>query len=192
MEEDILKNSFFYFFSATPQVLGGVMALLGVFVIFKIQTIKSQLIGIGKSIYNEAKELIDKNNPSFTSEIKQAIKRKDIHELKRVFDSIEKEDFGFHHKAYQQLYDFHINLMRATILLSIFTAVTIILCLSVIPFGTFFLKYPCLLYILFIAVIASIIICLGGFLFILVKSLKESSFKKFSRDFFRFMLRIQN
>jgi hypothetical protein len=44
-----MENSFYYFFSAVPQVLGGVLALFGVFVVFKVQSLKSQLLGIAKT-----------------------------------------------------------------------------------------------------------------------------------------------
>ena len=51
------NNSFYYFFSTVPQVLGAVLALFGVFVIFKIQTIQQDLLGLAKSIMDEANNL---------------------------------------------------------------------------------------------------------------------------------------
>ena len=53
-----MSNSFYYFFSATPQVLAGILALFGVFIIFKIQTLKSELIGIGQYILEKGNRLI--------------------------------------------------------------------------------------------------------------------------------------
>ena len=42
-----MKDSFYYFFSATPQVLGAILALFGVFVIFKIDNLYKRLKSIG-------------------------------------------------------------------------------------------------------------------------------------------------
>jgi len=39
-----MENSFYYFFSATPQVLATILALFGFFLIFKIQALKDELI----------------------------------------------------------------------------------------------------------------------------------------------------
>jgi len=38
-----MSNSFYYFFSTTPQVLAAILALFGVFVIFKIQTLEIKI-----------------------------------------------------------------------------------------------------------------------------------------------------
>ena len=45
-----MENSFYYFFSAVPQVLGGVLALFGVFVLYKIQTLKDEQVSIASDI----------------------------------------------------------------------------------------------------------------------------------------------
>lgn len=41
------ENTFLYFFSTIPQVLAGLIALLGVFVLFKFQSIKNSIISFG-------------------------------------------------------------------------------------------------------------------------------------------------
>ncbi len=56
-----MNNSFYYFYSATPQVLSGVLALFGVFVIFKIQTIKSEILSIGLNIYENLIDSVGEN-----------------------------------------------------------------------------------------------------------------------------------
>jgi hypothetical protein len=43
------SNSFYYFFSATAQVSGGILALYAVFVVFKIKTRKDELLGLGQA-----------------------------------------------------------------------------------------------------------------------------------------------
>mgnify|MGYP003631905634 CR=1 FL=1 len=42
------ENTFLYFFSTIPQVLSGLIALLGVFVLFKFQSIKSAIVSFGR------------------------------------------------------------------------------------------------------------------------------------------------
>jgi hypothetical protein len=58
-----MENSFYYFFSATPQVLAAVLALFGVFVIFKIQTIKSELLSFGQIINSRVEYFISRDMP---------------------------------------------------------------------------------------------------------------------------------
>ncbi len=52
-----MSNSFYYFFSAVPQVMGGILALFGVFIVFKIQAIESNIIGIGQSLLERFRRL---------------------------------------------------------------------------------------------------------------------------------------
>ena len=62
-----MSDSFYYFFSATPQVLGGILALFGVFVIFKIQTIKAELIASGQILHNRGNLLYSTGGTSIVS-----------------------------------------------------------------------------------------------------------------------------
>ena len=57
-----MESSFYYFFSSTPQVLGGVLALFGVFVIFKIQALKDELLVQASDIRDFAHSFSDKND----------------------------------------------------------------------------------------------------------------------------------
>lgn len=45
-----MTNSFYYFFSAAAQVLAAILALFGVFVIFKIQSLTSELLEEGRKL----------------------------------------------------------------------------------------------------------------------------------------------
>lgn len=39
-----MENSFFYFFSATPQALAAILALFGFFLVFKLQSLKEEML----------------------------------------------------------------------------------------------------------------------------------------------------
>jgi|GEM_PF-4429554 len=178
-----MENSFFYFYSATPQVLGGILALFGVFVIFKLQTIKNQLIGIGQAIIDEVNRRNKLSNPIRLSDkldtsiilnsLKKAINRDDINELKTAIGLIESQDFGTSWRKYMDVYDFYKSLIRNTLALSIFTASVIVLCLIIIPFAENILCNTTILYTLFILVIICIITCFAGLIIILKKSLYD-------------------
>ena len=187
-----MSNSFFYFFSAVPQVLAGILALFGVFVIFKIQTLKIQLIGIGQSVIDEVKLLISRPSlpaskrlmslPGFNTnaeDIKRNVFRNDINGLKSAIDDIDKQHFGDYQLMYNELYESLKSLVKNTICWSIFTAAIIIICLTTIPFGDLILKHIFILYTLFIVVIICIIICFYGLISILKKSLNNSQISLF-------------
>jgi len=187
---DNIDNSFYYFFSATPQVLAAILALFGVFVIFKIDTIKKQLIGIGKSIleelrtyrYKDGKELQlnpKLQNTSIVKQIEKSIIREDIVGLKRSISLVINMHFVIYWGRYDEVYEFHQNLIRRTILLSVFTAFFILLCLSIIPFGSYILKHPFLNYYFFFFVIDGIFVCLYVFIYLLIKSIKEPDYSMF-------------
>ena len=133
-----MSNSFYYFFSATPQVLAGILALFGVFVIFKIQTIRKQLTGIGQSIIDEVTRLkithtVILNEKLNTNDIldylNKAIHRDDIVGLKREIDLIDDQYFIIYWQRFNELYDFLQNLIRRTIIMTILTAFIILVCL---------------------------------------------------------------
>lgn len=179
-----MESSFYYFFSATPQVLAGVLALFGVFVIFKIQTIKNQLIGIGQAIIDEVQRLNKLSRPLTLSEkldtnliinaMKKAINRNDIKELMGAIDLIESQHFGTSWRKYHDVYDFLNSLINNTLALSTFTAIIIVICLLIIPFGRIILCNPTILYILFTFIIVCISICFIGLISVLKRSLKDS------------------
>jgi hypothetical protein len=185
-----LINSFYYFFSAVPQVLAAILALFGVFVIFKIQNIKSELFGIGQSILDvfiQRGKFIQSNLPplllnekmknvSILDNIQTAIHRHNINELKSVMDLIENLDFQIYRGKYNSRHSLIQSLIKQTIYLSIITALLIIICLAAIPFGYFLMNHKVVLNSIFAFVIISISICFSGLIYILVKSLKENEY----------------
>jgi hypothetical protein len=172
-----MSNSFYYFFSATPQVLGGILALFGVFVIFKIQSLRNELITIGKTMISNVENYSDQSDGILSIQIKAhttfAVNRNDLKGLKSAFDIFSNKN-NYFYKEFYRVYSSYKSIIRRTIYLSVFTAFIIFLCLSVLPFGTFILCHAYLVYYLFFIVIDSIFICLFGLIYILIKSINES------------------
>ena len=184
-----MDNSFYYFFSATPQVLAGMLALFGVFVIFKIQNIKSELLSVGQVIYNYVLSLsgtmpivigVDDVRKmklkAFRDLLNQWILSKDVKKLRDQINKIDDkeicEDYAFQEfkKKYEKEYSFLINIINDTVKSSIFTAIIIIVCIMIIPFGNIIICHPIILNALF----GAVIICVGIIFYKLIKILKIS------------------
>jgi len=177
-----MNNSFYYFFSATSQVLAAILALFGVFVVFKIQTIKNQLIGIGQSIADEVQSHIGWNTgnlfltskmraEAYITALKMAIHMQDIKELQYIINEIENDNYGVYQEKYNKLYDFLKSLIKSTIYWSIFTAIIIIFCLTIIPLKNIVLSYNYCLYSSYSLVIVCLIFCFYKLISILKRSL---------------------
>jgi hypothetical protein len=110
-----MENSFYYFFSATPQVLGGILALFGVFVIYRIQAITSELKGICQYIIDESDHIIRRalnikitntsSDGAHIIKINKAIGRSDKRELKSLLESIVYKEFDTHKIKFNNEYD---------------------------------------------------------------------------------------
>lgn len=180
-----MSNSFYYFFSATPQVLASILALFSVFVIFKIQNIKSELLVIGQAIFDDTSRIIssksefdqlsDNEGTAQTLEsIKKALYRKDIKSLTTIFESIKRKgNYDPYASRYFEYYNSLQKLLRQTFYWSLFTGFIIFLCLSLIPLDNFMLKHPCIINFTFIVTIFFIFISLLGVILILKKSLSD-------------------
>jgi hypothetical protein len=175
------SNSFYYFFSAIPQVLGAILALFGVFSVFKVQSVKDQIIGIAKTIsknsrttpiitgrYTEGNQ--QRTRTMSYSLIDEKIEKNDIKGLYELFKDKSPEGYGNYFqnitKHYEELKSFISQIQNA----SIFTGITILVTLATLPFGFVFLAQIWLLYILFFIIICGI----GYSLFLFIKILKMS------------------
>jgi hypothetical protein len=170
-----METSFYYFFSAVPQVLGGVLALFGVFVVFKIQTLKSQLLGIGNAVILKIQdkinvlEIINNEDKRATlSNIQTYIEKSDIEGLSEIMKLLTNAQVTIFRDNYQATYSFLKDLINNTVKASIYTALVVVLTLALIPFGTFFLNHIILLYVLF----AAVILAIGGCFYLFVSILK--------------------
>jgi len=178
-----MSDSFYYFFSATPQVLSGLLAIFGAIVIFKVQNIKSELIGFAKSIQDELMEYLqtpnlleDHTNFKITTELKKAIEKNDIIDLKVILDKLRFVfyDFATHCNRFLTVFEFYENLKSKTIKWSITTASIIIFCLSIIPLGELILKNEHFLTWIFLVVIVCLVICFIQFIIILKSAMKDT------------------
>lgn len=170
-----MENSFYYFFSAVPQVLGGVLALFGVFVVFKIQTFKSQLLGIGNAVILKIQdkinvsEIINNEDKQTTlTNIQTYIEKSDVEGLSEIMKLLNNTQVTIFRDNYQIVHLLLKDLITKTIKASIYTALVVFFSLSLIPFGTFFLNHILLLYFLF----AVVILAIGGCFYLFVSILK--------------------
>jgi hypothetical protein len=199
-----MSNSFYYFFSATPQVLAAILALFGVFVVFKLQSLQSRLVGIGQTILGlvESTPLYYETlrNTSTSNKIRKAIQTNDIKLLREYVNSIDAEvlrvksaneaddkkelktaidlrlleRFNPISRNYKDVYDARQYLIRDTVRWSIFTAISVVFCLSIIPFGDLILKNIFILYTLYNTLIVCLIISFLGLISILRRALIDS------------------
>jgi hypothetical protein len=180
-----MNNSFYYFFSSTPQVLGGVLALFGVFIIFKIQSSRSLLIGIAQTIINENSRYNSTNPDDYklikgrvlvkpvVAELQDAINKGDTKEINNIIKYIDNPRLIIHKERYVKTYHSLRSLIRNTIIWSVFTAIAIVICLLILPFGCNILNHPRILNTLFCIVLFFIIGCFSGLISILINALKE-------------------
>ena len=157
--EAVVGNSFYYFFSATPQVLAAILALFGLFVVFKIQDIKNQLLGIGQSIIDEVQSPVNwkkryslnasKDNFQSVPEFKNKINERNIKELQNLIHQIEHPSYTIFKDKYNELYSSRENLINNTTRWSIVTAIIIVFCLVILFLDNCILNHTTILYILF-------------------------------------------
>lgn len=185
-----MSNSFYYFFSATPQVLGGVLALFGVFVIFKIQTIKTSLLSVGEVLNDFVWSLLPKPAMKIEDEITKerrflqrgilkCLQSQNIKELDLLLNGVKDEGllatdkFNFNRGKYLSQYQFLQSLISDTVKSSIITAVIIVASLLVLPFGHILSDCKIVVYILFGVFLIGIIISFANLINVLKKSLME-------------------
>ena len=143
-----MENSFYYFFSSVPQVLGAVLALFGVFVVFKIELLTKLLISIANDVA-EILESFQRTENDFNG-IYKAIDENNIKDLYTIIAALGDGYFcselnpttpfktmGTYNNnkvRFATLYFIYKNIIGKTINTSIFTAVIIIVCLILLPF----------------------------------------------------------
>jgi hypothetical protein len=179
-----MESSFFYFFSSDPQVLSGVLALFGVFVIFKIQTLKDELLVQANDIFEFIRHFNDKNDTiegdkrrHITNKlIFKKIQKKNINDLSILLgfehdDLVRNNDqFKVLYRNYKSIHSIYQKLIADAVGSSIFDAIIIVICLAVIPFEKWIICNPVLLFCSYTVVILSIVILFYKLLSILKKS----------------------
>lgn len=186
-----MENSFYYFFSAVPQVLAAAMGLFGLFVLFKIQVLKDEILEVSTDLKNTLDILkpIDKENEKKRQNarilLSKAIQIKNIKILRQFFNNefayfqLQFDDqvlllvYGLVQKL-NKLYSLHQNLINFTIIISCFSGFIIVGCLSIIPYKCFFLSDRTLLFWIFNIVIGSLALIFLGLIYFLKISLSSS------------------
>jgi len=192
--DTISVNSFYYFYSAVPQVLGGILAIMGFFLIFKIQTLKEELVAKAIEINNLIKSNIDPGNTksqlqSDYESIKQNIENRNIKNIRLyILYSVDKKMktnllFKLYSEEYIGTFNLYRKLMYSTMGTSIYTSVIILICLSILPFGKYFLTNHGVLQTVFIITIVSIVLCFFGFITLIYFSLSNRTYEIDLADF---------
>jgi ABC-type multidrug transport system fused ATPase/permease subunit len=187
-----MSNSFYYFFSATPQVLASVMALFGVFVFFRIQGLKKELFFFGDqasqrvagnkkgnegAFKNSEEEQLE--HSSIQSILSESVEGKDIYRLNDALRRYERQfDYGDklymrYARAFSKLYYTLEKIINRTIISSVVTSILIVLCLLIIPFDKLLLCHNVLIMCLFIGTGIGIIVVFVLLINILCISIKE-------------------
>jgi hypothetical protein len=182
--QNALSNSFYYFYSATPQVLGGIMALFAVFVIFKIQALKDELLSLAQYLHNTLHGISEKGESAemqkkrgkLAWEIKRNIEAKNI---VQVYEAIKRYNDELHttNKVYKvrkerfdDVYSIKENLVSDTITASTITAFIVLFCLGILPFGKLVICHTIFMGIIF----GVVLLCVGIIFYKLLSILKKS------------------
>jgi len=90
-----MENSIYYTFSTMAQTLAGAIALLGVFILYRVQQIINELKGIAEAAVMDLETgpannliIVNKKNPQLISRIKKGIARNDLSGLKENLDEL--------------------------------------------------------------------------------------------------------
>lgn len=190
--DNSLSNSFYYFYSTVPQVLGAVLALFGVFLIYKIQALKEELVAKATDILvylNESKEHDTLGDDEYTKFIRLTgnslsiwLPYKNVGTFYNIIckfghSNIGKVDnmYATYSHQYGRMYKLHRGLIQATRYFSVISIITIIGCLSIIPYAKYFLSKPDILEGIFFITILCVALCFVGLLLILYFTLSDKS-----------------
>lgn len=178
-----MENAYYYFFSAVPQVLAGVMALFGVFVLFKLQSLSNELSEIVKTLWQDFKY----SNIQETSDISEirsklsvllydAFNIKSFKALADYFKTFDDKIFSkypnytAYQKRFKTIYNTYEDILKRTIFATTFTGIIIIICLALLPFA----KFLSCNYVLVFSLFTIIIICVSIVFCLLITILKKS------------------
>ena len=174
-----MENSIYYTFSTIPQVLAGAIALLGVFLLFKLKIIDSELEGYGQSVIiaididGSAIGVNRKTNYSY-DRLQKAIVRHDLTVIKKqidiIIDYFKTESMRNLKTSYENK-DKRKNILIAHTKRAI-KNIVIVICISVgiIPFTKLFSPYLFAFITIFFLVIVAFISCL----ILMIKVIYES------------------
>jgi hypothetical protein len=176
-----MENSFYYFFSAVPQVLGAIMALFGVFVLFKLQQLSTGLLILGENLHNAANNTSQSHKTDEVTRllklvrgVAKEVKYKNINGINQILISntatIAEDSplFVDIRKEFFSTYKLYSDMINKTKRSTIVSACTIVFCFSLLPFGKWITCNQILLFIMFFVVLVSV----GIIFYQLIKILK--------------------
>lgn len=177
-----MENAYYYFFSAVPQVLAGIMALFGVFVLFKLQALSNELSPIVSILYESLRIPYAKEHPEIRAELASlcfdAFNNKSFKPVADYFKFFDNDiftgypNYSVNLKRFLQTYDVYENILNRTLFATTFTGIVIIICLVLLPFAKFLSCNYGLVFSLFLIIIICVIIIFCLLINILKKSLK--------------------
>lgn len=182
-----MENSFYYFFSATPQVLGGLIALTGVFVIFKLEANKRELLTVVMPLIELYKRYSDARDDSLSTSQRNSVLHKIINlvdcqsvkDLYKILDensdayTKETETYKLVMANVSRLYKKRDNIINSTIRLAITVTILIVFCLSIIPVGPCLLNQQIPINVIYGIAIIGTILCFYEFIRILMHSIRD-------------------
>lgn len=180
-----METAYYYFFSAVPQVLAGIMALFGVFVLFKLQALSNELSPIVDTIYHSIRFPVQ-NEPSDVKEIRIKLAKlcseasnnksyKPIADYFKTFDNgifSTYPNYSIFSDRFKAISHVYRDLIERTIFATVFTGCIIVICLILLPFAKFISCNYYIVFTLFAIIIISISIVFYFLFMILIKSLK--------------------
>ena len=172
-----MSNSFYYFFSATPQVLAAIMVMFGVLIMYKITSFRDRLIGNAQTITEDLKrnpnQVVSKNQktPSIIASLERSIVMKEIVLLSYYISEMDNiTDAGL--MTLVQIYVAKrralLRLIKWTYLMTFLSSATIIICLCIIPLGEEILCNITLLFITYIVMGILVLLSFGFYVYIFV------------------------
>ena len=186
-----MLDTFYYFFSAVPQVLAGILAMFGVFTIFKLQAMQGNLIGLGDEIiidlqWNPRRRTKVKNVPEILKKrLEKAITRKDfgemLYHMEQITDIVNTESYKENNRIFAQRLDKRKRIVRLTIRTSIFTAIWIMYCLIILPFADCLVDNTGFVNVSYTLVVIGSFVSIGLMIYIISNSLKDEQSKIYNK-----------
>lgn len=175
-----MEHSIYYTFSTIPQVLAGAIALLGVFLIFKLQIVNRELIGFGEHMIIEIERIgrvddIEGNKKRWYSRLEKAIARRDLSDVKKQIDTI--ADYLGTPSMREYKTDFETKDANKRLLIEktksaiILSAIVICFSVAILPITKFVASCLPLYTIIYVLIILALICCMYLMIRVIYKAL---------------------
>lgn len=187
-----MADAFYYFFSSVPQVLAGILALFGVFTIFKLQAMQNNLVGFGDEIlidlrWNRQRRKKIMAVPGIKiTRLEKAVARKDlseiIYQLGEITKIVDTESYREQNRVFIQRNKKRKSIIKLTIRTSLFTAIWIVYCLIILPFADCLDNNPGFVNTSYVLVVIGSFISIGLMIYIISRSLKDEPLNVYNKS----------